>query len=49
MRMAQSIARSIGRGKLVGNQAFSKKTKAQDFERYMKSASGRAFASKRLW
>jgi predicted GIY-YIG superfamily endonuclease len=35
--------------KLVGYHAFSEKKKVQDFERYMKSTSGRAFASKRLW
>ncbi|MCG8525249.1 MAG: GIY-YIG nuclease family protein [Opitutales bacterium] len=29
--------------------AFQDKTKALDFEKYMKSHSGKAFASKRLW
>ena len=29
--------------------AFSDQTKAQEFERYLKSGSGHAFARKRLW
>ena len=29
--------------------AFQTKTQAATFERYLKSASGRAFANKRLW
>jgi predicted GIY-YIG superfamily endonuclease len=29
--------------------AFSDRTKAESFERYLKSGSGHAFASKRLW
>lgn len=35
--------------RLVGYHAFSSKRKAQEFEYYLKSASGRAFASKRFW
>ena len=34
---------------LVGYLAFSDETKAADFEKYLKSGSGRAFAVKRLW
>ena len=34
--------------RLVTYMAFSDEQKAVDFERYMKSASGRAFAKKRL-
>ena len=33
---------------LVWNSAFPEKQKALDFERYLKSHSGRAFAKKRL-
>jgi len=29
--------------------AFSDRTKAESFERYLKSGSGHAFAGKRLW
>ncbi|QFI65570.1 hypothetical protein EKH55_0696 [Sinorhizobium alkalisoli] len=29
--------------------AFSDRTRAEAFERYLKSGSGHAFASKRLW
>jgi predicted GIY-YIG superfamily endonuclease len=29
--------------------AFSEESKAVEFERYLKSGSGRAFANKRLW
>ena len=35
--------------KLVTYLAFSDKKKALEFERYLKSGSGRAFAEKRLW
>ncbi len=35
--------------KLIGYHAFSDKRKAQEFEYYLKSGSGRAFANKRLW
>ena len=35
--------------KLITYVAFSKDEKAQDFEKYIKSGSGRAFANKRLW
>ena len=35
--------------KLVTYHAFSDKLKAQEFERYLKSGSGQAFASKRFW
>lgn len=35
--------------KLVGYHAFSDKRKAQEFEYYLKSGSGKAFANKRLW
>jgi putative endonuclease len=34
---------------LVTYVAFSNRSKAQDFERYLKSGSGHAFANKRLW
>lgn len=34
---------------LVTYLAFSNKRKAEDFERYIKSGSGHAFAKKRLW
>jgi putative endonuclease len=35
--------------RLVSFVAFSNKKKAVEFEKYLKSGSGRAFASKRLW
>lgn len=35
--------------KLVTYVAFSDEQKAETFERYLKSGSGYAFASKRLW
>lgn len=35
--------------KLVSYQAFSEKRKAQEFEYYLKTGSGRAFANRRLW
>jgi predicted GIY-YIG superfamily endonuclease len=35
--------------KLVTYHAFSDKIKAQEFERYLKSGSGQAFANKRFW
>ena len=35
--------------KLVGYHAFSDERKAREFEFYLKSGSGRAFANKRLW
>ena len=35
--------------KLITYVAFSDKTKAQSFERHLKSGSGHAFARKRLW
>ena len=34
---------------LVGYLAFSDETKAEAFEKYLKSGSGRAFANKRFW
>ena len=34
---------------LVTYIAFSNKTKAEDFEQYLKSGSGHAFAKNRLW
>ncbi len=34
---------------LVSYLAFSDKSKAADFEQYLKSGSGHAFANKRLW
>lgn len=34
---------------LISYVAFSSRDKAQAFERYLKSGSGHAFASKRLW
>ena len=34
---------------LIGYQAFSDKRKAQEFEHYLKTGSGQAFANKRLW
>ena len=35
--------------RIVTYVAFSDKAKAASFERYLKSGSGHAFASKRLW
>jgi len=35
--------------KLTTYIAFSDRTKAEAFERYLKSGSGHAFANKRLW
>jgi len=35
--------------KLETYMAFSEDEKAQEFEKYLKSGSGRAFAEKRLW
>lgn len=35
--------------KLATYVAFSDRTKAETFERYLKSGSGHAFAKKRLW
>jgi len=35
--------------KLVLCLAFANKTKAMDFEKYLKSGSGNAFAKKRFW
>ncbi len=35
--------------KLVTYLAFSNESKALEFEQYLKSGSGRAFANKRLW
>ncbi len=35
--------------RLVTYVAFSNRAKAEEFERYLKSGSGHAFASKRLW
>jgi predicted GIY-YIG superfamily endonuclease len=35
--------------KLATYVAFSDEAKAESFERYLKSGSGHAFASKRLW
>ncbi len=35
--------------RLVTYIAFSDRTKAESFERYLKSGSGHAFANKRLW
>jgi putative endonuclease len=35
--------------KLVTYVAFSDSRKAENFERYLKSGSGHAFAKKRLW
>ena len=34
---------------LVTYVAFSDRTKAESFERYLKSGSGHAFANRRLW
>ena len=34
---------------LITYLAFSEKSKAVEFERYLKSGSGHAFANKRLW
>ena len=34
---------------LVTYHAFADKRRAQEFERYLKSGSGKAFAKKRLW
>jgi putative endonuclease len=35
--------------RLVTYVAFSNRSKAEEFERYLKSGSGHAFAKKRLW
>jgi predicted GIY-YIG superfamily endonuclease len=35
--------------RVVSYVAFSNKTKAEEFERYLKSGSGHAFAKRRLW
>ncbi|RWG60127.1 MAG: hypothetical protein EOQ64_03030 [Mesorhizobium sp.] len=35
--------------RIVTYMAFSSRAKATSFERYLKSGSGHAFASKRLW
>ena len=35
--------------KLVSYAAFYDKRKAQEFEHYLKTGSGRAFANRRLW
>jgi predicted GIY-YIG superfamily endonuclease len=35
--------------RLVTYLAFSDRTKAEEFERYIKSGSGHAFARRRLW
>lgn len=35
--------------KLISYLAFSDEQKARNFERYLKSGSGHAFAKKRLW
>ena len=35
--------------KLITYVAFTDRAKAEDFERYLKSGSGHAFARKRLW
>jgi predicted GIY-YIG superfamily endonuclease len=35
--------------RLVTYVAFSDRSKAEEFERYLKSGSGHAFAKKRLW
>ena len=35
--------------KLVAYLAFSSEKKAREFEQYLKTGSGRAFAKKRLW
>jgi predicted GIY-YIG superfamily endonuclease len=35
--------------RLVTYLAFSDRTQAESFERYLKSGSGHAFAAKRLW
>ena len=35
--------------KLVTYHAFADKKQAKEFEQYLKSGSGRAFAAKRLW
>jgi len=35
--------------KLIGYHAFTDKRRAQEFEYYLKSGSGKAFANKRFW
>jgi putative endonuclease len=35
--------------RLVSYHAFAEKCRAQEFEYYLKTGSGKAFASKRLW
>lgn len=39
----------LGPWKLVSYVAFTGRLKAESFERYLKSGSGHAFASRRLW
>jgi len=39
----------FGPWRLVTYVAFSERTKAESFERYLKSGSGHAFANRRLW
>lgn len=39
----------FGPWKLTTYIAFNSRTKAERFERYLKSGSGHAFANKRLW
>ena len=35
--------------KLIGYHAFAEKRRAQEFEHYLKTGSGKAFADKRFW
>jgi len=35
--------------KLISYHAFANKRRAQEFEHYLKSGSGKAFANKRFW
>jgi hypothetical protein len=48
---AETLPKSIfePRSTPIGLLAFSDETKAIQFESYLKSGSGRAFAKKRLW
>jgi putative endonuclease len=48
-RGESSHTRKFAPWRLVGYHAFTDKAVALDFEAYLKSGSGRAFANKRLW
>lgn len=51
---AHNAGRSVHTAKhrpwtLVSYHAFAEKRKAQEFEHYLKTGSGKAFANRRLW